>query len=209
MRIPVAREGYRYIIPALAVSLAVLYLFPIYSIIPFLVVAYLILFFREPLRKPTSDESTVISPADGRIVGIQEIEENGYLNRRVYMISIFMSIFNVHVNYAPVNGKVDYMYYRKGSFKNALKDAASFINENNTIGIKCRNSTMAVRQIAGMIARRIICSCSVGDEVKAGQKIGIIKFGSRVDIFLPLDSELLVNVSQKVRGGETLLARLK
>jgi phosphatidylserine decarboxylase len=142
------------------------------------------------------------------VVRIDEVAENGYLQRRVLRISIFMSIFNVHINYAPVSGRVDYMYYRKGSFKNALKDIASVTNENNMIGIKCRGTTMALRQIAGLVARRIVCRCAVGDIVRAGQKIGMIKFGSRVDLFLPLKSRLFVSKGQKVKGGKTILARM-
>ena len=208
MKIPVAREGLRYIFLGSVITLAVFYFRPMYALIPFVAVAYLVFFFRDPPRVFRPDDSDIVAPADGRVVRIDEVAENGYLQRRVLRISIFMSIFNVHINYAPVSGRVDYMYYRKGSFKNALKDIASVTNENNTIGIKCRGTTMALRQIAGLIARRIVCRCAVGDIVRAGQKIGMIKFGSRVDLFLPLKSRLFVSKGQKVKGGKTILARM-
>jgi phosphatidylserine decarboxylase len=150
----------------------------------------------------------VVAPADGRVVHIQQIEEDGYLKQSAYRVSIFLSIFNVHINYAPVTGVIDYMYYRKGSFKNAMNNVASMINENNTIGIKSEGTVMAVRQIAGVIARRIVCRCAVGDRVNAGDKIGMIKFGSRVDLFLPLSTRILVKKGDRVKGGETVLARV-
>jgi phosphatidylserine decarboxylase len=143
------------------------------------------------------------------VTRIDEVLEHGYMGRQVRRISIFLSVLDVHINYAPVSGTVDYMHYRKGSFKNAMKDISSVVNENNTIGIKCRDATMAVRQIAGMIARRIVCRCSVGEPIKAGEKIGMIKFSSRVDVFLPLESRVLVSPGQRVRGGESVIARME
>ena len=208
LKIPIAREGYRYIVPSVILAGAALYLRTIYALIPLAAASYLAYFFRDPRRVASGDDSTVIAPADGKIVSIEEVTENGYLKRCVQRVSIFMSIFDVHINYAPVTGKVDYMCYRKGSFKNAMRDIASSVNENNTIGIKCRDATMALRQIAGLIARRIVCRCAVGDVVRAGEKIGMIKFGSRVDLFLPAEARLSVSVGERVRGGETILARL-
>ena len=137
---------------------------------------------------------------------IDETAEQGYFGRRVKRISIFLSVFDVHVNYAPMSGTVDYMHYRRGSFRNAMRDIASVVNENNTIGIRAKDTAMAVRQIAGMIARRIVCRCTVGDRVQAGERIGLIKFGSRVDVFLPLDARIMVREGQHVRGGETVIA---
>ncbi len=208
LRVPIAREGYRYIIPSVILVGVALYLRPIYALIPFAAAGYLAYFFRDPRRLARGDDSTVIAPADGKIVRIEEVVENGYLKRRVHRVSIFMSIFDVHINYAPVTGRVDYMCYRKGSFKNAMRDIASLVNENNTIGIKCRGTTMALRQIAGLIARRIVCRCAVGDVVRAGERIGMIKFGSRVDLFLPAEARFSVSVGERVKGGETVLARL-
>ena len=173
MKIPIAREGFPYILPLLAFGGALLYFNPWYALVPCAAAACLAWFFREPQRVPQGSEADVIAPADGKVMRIDEVLEHGYFGRRVQRISIFLSIFDVHINYAPVSGTVDYMHYRRGSFKNAMRDIASVVNENNTIGIKCRDATMAIRQIAGMIARRIVCRCSVGDCVRAGDTIGI------------------------------------
>ncbi len=209
MKIPIAREGFPYILPLLALGGAVFYFSPCCAFVPWTAAVCLAWFFREPRRIPRGSGADVIAPADGRVMRIDEVLEHGYMGRRVRRISIFLSIFDVHINYAPVSGTVDYMHYRRGSFKNAMRDIASVVNENNTIGIKCRNSTLAVRQIAGMIARRIVCKCSVGEPVKAGDKIGMIKFSSRVDVFLPLESRILVAPGQRVRGGESVIARME
>jgi len=208
LKIPIAREGFPYILPLLAFGGGLLYFNSWYALVPCVVAGCLAWFFREPRRVPQGSEADVIAPADGRVVRIDEVMEHGYLGRRVRRISIFLSIFDVHINYAPVSGTVDYMHYRRGSFTNAMRDIASVVNENNTIGIKCRDATMAVRQIAGMIARRIVCRCSVGDTIRAGDKIGMIKFSSRVDVFLPLESRILVASGQRVRGGESVIARM-
>lgn len=204
-----AREGFPYVLPLLALGAAVFHFSRFWALVPCAAAACLAWFFREPRRVPRGGEPDVIAPADGRVMRVDEVLEHGYMGRRARRISIFLSIFDVHINYAPVSGTVDYMHYRRGSFKNAMKDVASVVNENNTIGIKCRNATMAVRQIAGMIARRIVCKCSVGEPVRAGDKIGMIKFSSRVDVFLPLGSSVLVSPGQRVRGGESVIARME
>lgn len=204
-----AREGFPYVFPLLALGGAIFCFDPGWALVPCAAAACLAWFFREPRRVPRGGEADVIAPADGRVMRIDEVLERGYMGRRVKRISIFLSIFDVHINYAPVSGTVDYMHYRRGSFKNAMRDIASVVNENNTIGIKCRDATMAVRQIAGMIARRIVCKCSVGEPVRAGDKIGMIKFSSRVDVFLPLESHILVAPGQRVRGGESVIARME
>ena len=204
----VSKEGIPYIALALAASVIMVNYHSMGALVPLALAAYLVFFFRDPRRVPTADESAVIAPADGRIVRIDEVSEGEYLAAPARRMSIFMSIFDVHVNYVPVTGVVDYVYYRKGSFKNALQDISSRVNENNTVGIKSRSGALMVRQIAGMIARRIVCRCCVGDRVEAGQKLGMIKFGSRVDLFLPLEARLLVKKGDRVRGGETVIARL-
>lgn len=205
---PIAREGFIYLFLPLAVAGGMLFLSPRYALIPLAMAAGFAFFFRSPRRTALAGKGDVIAPADGRVMRIEEMVEESYLGRQVKRVSIFLSVFDVHINYAPVSGTVDYMYYRRGSFRNAMRDIASVVNENNTIGIKWNGTTMAVRQIAGMIARRIVCRCAVGDTVHAGDAIGMIKFSSRVDVFLPLESRLLVTKGQKVRGGETLIARM-
>lgn len=208
MRVPVAREGVRYIFFCAALGGAVLYFWPVYAVIPFAAAVYLIFFFRDPRRNTQHDNSAIVAPADGRVVRIDEVMEDSYLRSRAMRVSIFMSIFNVHINYCPVSGTIDHIHYRRGSFKNAMNDISSLVNENNTVGIRLGERTMAVRQIAGIIARRIVCRCSVGDRMRAGEKFGLIKFGSRVDLFLPMDSRILVSKGDRVRGGETMIAML-
>ncbi|MDD5556313.1 MAG: phosphatidylserine decarboxylase [bacterium] len=208
MRIPIAREGVPYIGLSIVAWLALAEVSAAAAAPVLLAAACFIFFFREPRRRPALGEGAVIAPADGRVMRVDEVEENGYFGRRVRRVSVFMSLLDVHINYAPVSGTVDYMHYRRGSFRNAMRQIASEVNENNTIGIKSGAATMAVRQIAGMIARRIVCRCGVGDAVRAGDRIGIIKFSSRVDVLLPLDAGLLVREGDRVRGGETAIARL-
>jgi len=206
VRIPVSREGFPYIVLALSAAAATAWFSPAWALLPIVLAACLAAFFRDPTRVAPTVDGGVIAPADGRVTRIDETAEQGYFGRRVKRISIFLSVFDVHVNYAPMSGTVDYMHYRRGSFKNAMRDIASVVNENNTIGIRAKDTAMAVRQIAGMIARRIVCRCTVGDRVQAGERIGLIKFGSRVDVFLPLDARIMVREGQRVRGGETVIA---
>lgn len=208
MRSSIAREGIQYILPLCALGAVLFISYPRYASLPLAAAASLVFFFREPRRIPPRDEAAVIAPADGKVMRIDEVEENGYFCRRVRRVSIFMSLFDVHINYAPLSGTVDYMHYRRGSFRNAMRDIASVVNESNTIGIKRGGAALAVRQIAGMIARRIVCRCCVGDTVRAGDRIGMIKFSSRVDVLLPLDAKMLVEPGQRVRGGETPIARI-
>ncbi|MCC6451102.1 MAG: phosphatidylserine decarboxylase family protein [Candidatus Aureabacteria bacterium] len=202
----VAREGLPYIALAFAFAAAAAIVGRPWAFVFLALAACITVFFRDPPRAAPTTEGAVIAPAHGRVTRIDEVAENGYFGRRVRRISIFMSVLDVHVNYAPVSGTVEYLHYRRGSFKNAMRDAASVVNENNTIGIIAAGTPTAVRQIAGMIARRIVCRCTVGDRVQAGQRIGLIKFGSRVDVFLPLEARVLVREGQRVRGGETMIA---
>lgn len=208
MRIPIAPEGLPYVVASLAVTAAVASFSPAWALAPLAAAGVLAAFFRDPARSAPAVAGGVIAPADGKVTRIDEVAEQGYLGARSARISIFLSVLDVHVNYAPVSGTVDYLHYRRGSFRNAMRDIASVVNENNTIGIRAKETAVAVRQIAGMIARRIVCRCTVGDRVRAGDRIGMIKFGSRVDVFLPSGARILVREGERVRGGETLIARI-
>lgn len=165
-------------------------------------------FFRDPHRAPSAFSGAVVSPADGRIVSVAEIDEPDYLRTPGRRISVFMSLFNVHVNYAPVTGQVEFLLHRKGAFRRAYLPEASVKNENNSIGIRSEQHRLMVRQIAGTVARRIVCKVRKGDRVQSGEKIGLIKFGSRVDVFVPLEWEVLVKEGDRVKGGITQLARI-
>ncbi len=168
-------------------------------------------FFRVPRRKsPTDQQNAVISSADGKVVTIEEVEETEYFKDKRIQISVFMSPFNVHVNWFPIAGMVSYTKYHPGKFLVAYHPKSSTENERNTIVVKSDKGTeVLVRQIAGMMARRIISYAKKGDKATRGEEFGIIRFGSRVDFFVPLDAEIVVSLGDKVSGKKTVLARLK
>jgi len=166
-------------------------------------------FFRDPNRKIPDNSKAILSPADGRIVVVEEVEENEFLKERSWKISIFLSVFNVHVNRMPVGGSVDYLTYKKGEFLAAFNQRASELNEQTVIGVQNENGKILFKQIAGLIARRIIYNCTTGDQVETGERFGLIRYGSRVDIFLPLSAKVLVSRKDKVKGGISLLGEFE
>lgn len=169
-----------------------------------------IAFFRIPNRATPRSENAVVCPADGTIVAIEQIDEKSFFNAPRIQISIFMSIWNVHVNYAPISGKVIRTVYDKGSFLVARHPKSSEENERNTLVFESADGKqIMVRQIAGFVARRIVCSAKAGDSMNAGDEFGLIKFGSRVDVFLPADAEIKVRLGDKVRAKSDIIAELK
>jgi phosphatidylserine decarboxylase len=212
------KEGYKIIIST-AVLLAttnilVGYLFPeshdgqnIVMIVSLLVFLSVVSFFRKPFRRFFIDDSKIVAPADGKIVAIEEVEEPEYFKDKRLQVSVFMSPGNVHINWMPVSGKIEYVKYHPGKFLVAWHPKCSTSNERNTIVIKDEEGyEILVRQIAGFLARRIVSYPEVGDETEQGMELGFIKFGSRVDMFLPLDAKLEVTMGQKVKGGKTIIA---
>ena len=177
----------------------------------FLVRILTIRFFRVPIwRKTTLAENAVLSPADGIVAANEEVLEDEYFHDKRRQISIFMSIYDVHINFFPFNGEVTYYKYHPGRFLVAFKPKSSTDNEHNTIVLKDeKGREILVRQIAGFVARRIVCDLKAGDKAVAGEELGMIRFGSRVDVFLPLDAEVKVRMNQKTKGKETVLALLK
>ncbi len=166
-------------------------------------------FFRNPARHPQGNEQDVLSPADGKIVQNAIIHDERYLKTRCRKIGIFMSLFDVHINRCPVTGTVEAIEYRKGKFVSANLDKASDDNEQNALIIKTKDGiSLSVVQIAGLIARRIVCYPVVGTMLRRGSIFGMIKFGSRLDVYLPEGSQVHVSLGQKVRAGETILATL-
>jgi phosphatidylserine decarboxylase len=161
-------------------------------------------FFRDPERSIPSEFGSVVSPADGRVVQIVEEPLDTVMGRR---ISIFLSIWDVHVQRAPVAGSIANVVYRPGRFYAALRSAASVENEQNIIYVRAQAGTLVFKQIAGAIARRVICWKHEGETVSLGERVGLIRFGSRVDVWLPLEAEVLVRRGQKVKGGESILAK--
>ncbi len=167
-------------------------------------------FFRSPARRfPYDSEGLVIAPADGTIVAIEEVEEREILHRRCLQISIFMSVFNVHANWFPVNGTVKHVSHNNGRFRAAYLPKSSTENERSAVVITTRNGIeVMARQIAGALARRIVTYAKVGDKCHVDEQMGFIKFGSRVDVYLPVGTEVLIEMDQKVTGNQTPIARL-
>ena len=182
---------------------------PLASAIPLTLLVLIAFFFRDPERKPPHLPSALISPADGRIIEISEVLEEKFLNDVSQRVSIFLSLFDVHVVRSPVYGKVGYLRYEKGRFLPAFHKLAPQQNERNFVGICNSHTKVLMTLVAGMIARRIVCYLKEGDTLVQGQRVGLIKFGSRVDIFVPTSVEITVRKGQKVRAGETIIGRLK
>lgn len=163
-------------------------------------------FFRFPNRQIIIDDNTILAPADGKIVVIEETEETEYFNDRRLQVSIFMNIFNVHINWFPVNGIIRYFKYHKGKFAAAYLPKSSTDNERTSIVIECKNGqSILMRQIAGAMAKRIVSYAPVGGEARQDRHAGFIKFGSRVDLFLPLDTTIKVKLGQKTTGSQTVI----
>ena len=169
---------------------------------------WLVAFFRDPERTGERGERLVVSPADGKIVQVAEVDEPAFMRGRSIRISIFMNVFNVHVNRYPVNGTVAYVNYNKGKFLNAAADKASLENEQMSVGIEAGNRRVLVRQIAGLIARRIVNYAKVGTRAEQGARMGMIRFGSRVDVFVPPGSAVRVKLGDFPVAGVTVLAEL-
>jgi len=176
------------------------------------IIIYLLVlqFFRNPKRVTNSKEGEIVAPADGTVVLIEELEETEYFNDKRKMVSIFMSPLNVHVNRAPITGNVTYTKYHQGKYLVAWHPKSSQLNERTTVVME-NNKTGPIlfRQIAGAVARRIAIYCRPNDQLLAGQEFGFIKFGSRMDVFLPLEAEVCVKIGDKPKGGETIIARIK
>jgi len=208
MRFPIAREAFLFVVP-LGIAAAVLFALglPIPGAVCALVAAYVVFFFRDPKRTPPEDAALVVAPADGLVVGVTEAEEPDYLGGSAVRVSIFMRLWDVHMTYAPAAGTVEHVAHRPGRFGSAGLSKASERNEANSIGMKSAGGRLLFRQIAGMIARRIVCRVGPHDEVRCGQRVGLIMFGSRVDVFLPSKYAVLVRKGQFVRGARSPIAR--
>lgn len=165
-------------------------------------------FFRDPERTGPRGEGIVVAPADGKVVQIAEVDEPAFAQGKAIRVSIFMNVFNVHVNRYPVDGMIKYVHYNPGKFLNAAADKASLENEQSSVGIESGPYRILVRQIAGLIARRIVTYSKTGQQVKQGDRMGIIRFGSRVDVFVPPGSKVLVENGQITVAGVTVVAEL-
>lgn len=207
--------GSRYYIPFLILGLSLLiiglrnvnYFQMCLGVIFLIIFGFVLAFFRDFPRKVTAKDDEFVSPADGKIVEIYRIDGSDLYKGECIKIAIFMSLFNVHINRSPFGGIVKKVQHKSGKFMNAMRSEASEYNESNSIWIETEKGTIVLRQVAGLIARRIICNLSEGDYVRVGEKFGMIKFGSRVELFLPINVELYVKLGDKVYAGKSVLGR--
>ena len=179
------------------------------AVIPMFFMGFVLFFFRVPQRKLTGNSNDVTSVADGRVVIIEKVYEPEYIKGECMQLSVYMDFFNVHVNYWPVAGEVTYYKYHPGKYLLAYLPKASELNEHTSVGMKSAYGDVFFKQIAGTFARRIVCHAVEGDKVEKAQECGIIKFGSRIDMYLPLDADIKVKIGDNVRAVETVLATLQ
>lgn len=204
----IAREGWPFIAAAWVTTLAAAFLWWPAAIVLGIVAVWVVAFFRDPIRPGPRGERYVLAAAEGRVVHVTELEEPMYVKERAVRISIFLSVFDVHVNRHPVDGTVELVHYNQGKFLHAASEKASLDNEQSSIGIRGPRGPVLVRQIAGLIARRIVTDSRSGDRVRQGDRLGLIRFGSRTDVFLPLSARPVVKVKpgDRVRVAGTVLA---
>jgi phosphatidylserine decarboxylase len=201
-----AREGYPFIGLFAVVTAVSLLLGPLWiALFPFVLTLFMAYFFRDPEREIPDGEGLIVAPADGKILVLQTVRESQYINNEVLQISIFMSPLNVHVNRAPCDGIVEKVIHTPGKFLSAFKPEASVQNENIAMTMSTKYGTVLVRQIAGFIARRAVCRVAPGEALRRGGRYGVIKFSSRVDIFLPPTTIPKVKLGERVTAGETIL----
>jgi len=209
MRLQTLREA-RWIFAVLAtITILLGLLAPVASLPGIALILYTFYFFRDPDREPPADPSAIVAPADGVVVEIIEKTETEVVNGAMRRVAIFLSVLDVHTNRAPMEGEVIYREHYPGKFLDARNPEASVVNESQTWAFRNGVTTLVVRQITGAIARRIVAWSTVGDRVKKGERFGMIRFGSRTEVYLPLDSEITVRAGDKVKGGQTIVARLR
>lgn len=205
----IVRDGYSYILTALL--LAVLFAFTIHpyaAVVPLVFAVYFAYFFRNPERTSDQDDSLLVSPADGTVMEIIPLDHDDFVTGPCNKIVIFMSVFDVHVNRSPMTGKVMVQQYICGRFKPAYKDSVGFVNERHMIGIANDKVRISVIQVAGILARRIVSWVTLDDELEKGERYGMIKFGSCLEIVVPQNVEVTVEPGQKTRAGETVIGRI-
>jgi phosphatidylserine decarboxylase len=206
-------SGFGFLLPAFGISLFLLIIgvyhpSPVilsFSLIFFLFSLFIVYFFRDPERITPAGDKLIVSAADGRVISIKPAGDMEFIGTDGTSVSIFMSVFDVHVNRIPVSGSVSYVKYNKGKFLPAFRDKASLENEQTEIGLENVYGRIIMKQIAGIIARRIVCKIKPGDPVMTGMRFGMIKFGSRIDLYLPGNVEIKVKPNQKVKAGETII----
>jgi phosphatidylserine decarboxylase len=208
VKTPIVKEGYIYIsVLAVTTVIVALTVNPYWSIIPGVLMLFVTFFFRNPERKIPEDCTLIVSPADGRVMGVSEFYEDQFLNGEAVKVTIFLSVFDVHVNRSPIEGEIRFQQYTCGRFRPAYKETVGCENERHTIGLENQQMKVLVTQIAGILARRIVSWVTVGNILNRGQRYGLIKFGSCTELIVPRNVEILVKKGDRVKGGETVIGR--
>lgn len=204
-KLPVAKEAFLYVLSLIVVTCILYLIYPPLSIISIVLLAFVLFFFRNPYRKIPVESKVIVSPADGRVMSVSEMDENDFIKGKAIKVSIFLSLFNVHINRSPIAGTVKFTAYRPGKYLPAFKSHASDINERNTIGVEGNGIRVIVHQITGFVARRIVCWVKEGDVLNTGERFGLIKFGSCTEIIVPAGTEIRVKPGDKVKGAKTII----
>jgi phosphatidylserine decarboxylase len=209
VKAPIVKEGYIYIV-ILAIITVIIYVTidPYWSIVPAVLMGFITFFFRNPKRSIPSDNDLVLSPADGKVMSVCEVYDDQFLNQVGLKVTIFLSVFDVHVNRSPIAGEIKFQQYTCGRFRPAYKETVGCENERHSIGLENDNMRVLVTQIAGILARRIVSWVTLGNILKKGERYGMIKFASCTEIIVPKTVEILVKKGDKVKGGETVIGRL-
>jgi phosphatidylserine decarboxylase len=201
------RDGYFYALPLIAAAVLIGWLTnPAWAIIPVLLAAFLLWFFRDPERAIPQDAGAVVSPGDGKVTDVSTVTLD---NEKQTRLSIFLNVFNVHVNRSPIAGVIRDVRYQRGQYLNAMNQTSAELNEQNIVTVEGDGQTVVFKQIAGLLARRIVFYPKVGDRLERGQRVGLIKFGSRVDVLLDASARINVKVGDHVKGGASVLAYLQ
>lgn len=206
----IVKDGYPFIIAAVILTLIVFYFFGVSAaIIPGVLAIFFIYFFRNPSRSMPYDPNILYSPADGTVMAVEDIFDDEYLNEPATKVTVFLSVFNVHVNRSPIDGEIKYQRYTCGQFVPAYKKSASFENERHAIGLDNGRMRILVTQVAGLLARRIVSWVTLGHQMKQGECYGMIKFGSSTELVVPKNVEITVKKGDTVVGGVTVMGRIK
>jgi phosphatidylserine decarboxylase len=201
------RDGYYYALPLIVAGVLIGWLTnPLWAVIPALLAFFFLWFFRDPEREIPSDETAVVSPGDGKVTDISTITVG---TEKQLRMSIFLSVFNVHVNRSPISGVIRNVRYQRGQYLNAMNAASAELNEQNIVTVEGNGQTVVFKQIAGLLARRIVFHPKIGDRIERGQRVGLIKFGSRVDVVMDASARVNVKIGSRVKGGASVLAHVQ
>lgn len=209
VKAPIVKEGYIYIASLAFITVIVFWAIDQYwSIIPAVFMGFITFFFRNPEREIPTGENLIVSPADGKVMSVCEVYDDLFLNEVGIKVTIFLSVFDVHVNRSPIAGEIKFQQYTCGRFRPAYKDSVGFENERHSIGLENSDMRVLVTQIAGLLARRIVSWVTLGNVLGRGERYGLIKFASCTEVIVPKTVEILVKKGDKVKGGESVIGRL-